>query len=180
MLRACVARDWPLTYTDPGHPLQRQIARLVTSITAENGDPVGVDGCGVPSFRVTTTGLARAFACLAADPDLAPIAQNMARFAALTSDGDRAEARLARWSHAAVKGGAQGCLGVAWFGGLGIGAKAWSGDLSAAAAATVTVMRRLGILSDHPWEMLDPVARPEVLGGGRPVGNLQVLDGEAA
>ena len=176
MLRACAARGWPVGYTDPDHPLQREVAGYVTSVTGENGAPVGEDGCGVPSFRVSTVGLARAFARLATDPDLAPVAEAMARFGPLTSDGNRVEAQLARWSHAAVKGGAQGCLGVAWFGGLGIGAKAWTGDLGAAAVAIVAVMRRLGILPDHPHEMLTPAARPPVLGGGLPVGSLQVLD----
>jgi len=176
MLRACTAQGWPLEYTRQSHPLQQQVARFVTGVTGENGAPVGVDGCGVPSFRVTTVGLARAFSRLAADPDLAPVAQAMARFGSLTSDGDRAEARLTRWSHTAVKGGAQGCLGVAWFGGLGIGAKAWSGDLAAAVVAVVATMRRLGILPDYQHEMLTGVARPEVLGGGRPVGHLQMLE----
>jgi L-asparaginase II len=177
MLRACVARGWPLQYTEPGHPLQQEIREEVAAASGEAPDPVGVDGCGVPTFRGTTTGLAAAFARLATDPALAPIADAMARFAPLTSDGDRPEAQLARWCHAAVKGGAQGCVGVAWFGGVGVAAKCWTGQDAPAMVAVIAALRHLGALPDHGAEMLAGVARPVVLGGGRPVGYLQVLEG---
>jgi L-asparaginase II len=176
MLRACVAQGWPLTYTDPGHPLQQEILAEVEASTREPAGPVGVDGCGVPTFRGTVVGLARAYARLATDPALAPVAQAIARFTSLTGDGDRAETELARWCPAAIKGGAQGCVGVAWFGGLGVAAKCWTGDGAPAAAAAAAALRRLGILSEHGWEMLAGVARPAVTGGGRPVGHLEVLE----
>jgi len=120
--------------------------------------------------------LARAFARLATDPALAPVAQAISRFTPLTGDGDRAETELARWCPAAVKGGAQGCVGVAWIGGLGVAAKCWTGESAPAAAAAAIALRRLGILSDHGWEMLAGVVRPVVTGGGRPVGHLEVLE----
>ena len=177
MLRACVAQGWPLRYTDADHPLQREIREEVAAAAGESPDPMGVDGCGVPTFSGTAAGLARAFARLATDPALAPVADAVARFAAITADGDRAEAELARWCPAAVKAGAQGCIGVAWFGGLGVAAKCWTGVEAAAVVAIVAVLRHLGILPDYPAEMLAAVARPAVLGGGRPVGSLQVLEG---
>lgn len=176
MLRACVARGWPLDYTNPAHPLQREILDEVARSTGGAPEPVGVDGCGVPTFRGTVAGLAGAFARLAVDPDLAPVADAMARFAPLTSDGDRSEAELARWCHAAVKGGAQGCVGVAWFGGLGVAAKCWSGQAAPAMVAVIAALRRLGVLPDHGFEMLAEIARPVVPGGGHPVGHLQLLE----
>jgi L-asparaginase II len=176
MLRACRAQEWPLAYTDPGHPLQQQILAEVEASTGAATGPVGVDGCGVPTFRGTVIGLARAFARLATDPALAPVADAMARFAPLTRDGDRPEAEVARWCPAAVKGGAQGCIGVAWRGGLGIAAKCWTGEEAPASAGVVVALRRLGILSEYGWEMLAAVARPAVTGGGRPVGYLEVLE----
>jgi len=176
MLRACAAQGWPLDYTRPEHPLQREILAEVALSSGASPEPVGIDGCGVPTFRGTTAGLARAFARLAADPGLAPVAEAVARFAPLTSDGDRAEAELARWCPAAVKGGAQGCIGVAWRGGLGIAAKCWTGEGAPAAAAAAAVLRRLGLVSEHGWEMLAGVAHPVVEGGGRPVGRLEVLE----
>jgi L-asparaginase II len=177
MLRACVHQGWPLAYTDAAHPLQRAIRDEVAAAAGEPPDPLGVDGCGVPTFSTTVAGLARAFARLASDPGLAPAADAMARFAPLTSDGDRPEAQIARWCHAAVKGGAEGCLGVAWLGGLGIAAKCWTGQGAPAAAAAVAVLRLLGILPEHPAAMLAAVANPVVRGGGRPVGRLEVLAG---
>ena len=111
------------------------------------------------------------------DPELAPVADAMARFAPLTSDGDRPEAELARWCHAAVKGGAQGCVGVAWLGGLGVAAKCWSGQAAPAMVAVIAALRRLGALPDHGLEMLAEIARPVVPGGGHPVGRLQLLEG---
>ena len=176
MLRACRARGWPLAYTDPDHPLQQEIRAEVEASTGEPVGPVGVDGCGVPTLRGTVVGLARAFARLATDPTLAPVADAVSRFAALTRDGDRPEVELARWVPAAVKGGAQGCVGVAWRGGLGVAAKCWTGEEAPALAAAALALHRLGVISGHGWEMLAGVARPEVLGGGRPVGHLELLE----
>lgn len=178
MLRACVASGWPLAYTDPEHPLQREVAVEVEASTGEPIAAVGVDGCGVPTFGVTVAGLARAFARLATDPQMTPLADAMSRFSSLTADGDRPEVELARWCPGVVKGGAQGCIGVAWFGGLGVGAKCWSGEELPAVVAAISALRQLGALSDYGWEMLSAVARPPVLGGGRPVGHLEVLEGE--
>jgi L-asparaginase II len=177
MLRACAAQGWPLTYTDPEHPLQREVTAAVGAATGVAPGPVGVDGCGVPTFRSTVVGLARAFAGLAADPELAPVAQAMARFTPLTSDGDRPEAELARWCPVVVKGGAQGCLGVGWFGGLGVAAKCWTGESAAAMVAVIATLRRLGAIGDHAQAQLAALARPVVLGGGRPVGHLELLQG---
>jgi L-asparaginase II len=177
MLRACVARGWSLDYTDPTHPLQRANARYWEEVTGGGALPVGVDGCGVPTFRTTVPGLAAAFARLASDPHLAGVRTAMARFGPLTSDGERREALLARWFPAAVKGGAQGCLGVAWYGGLGIAAKSWSGNPDAAMVGIIESLHRLSLLPDHPAAMLEPVARPVVTGGGEPVGALEPIGG---
>jgi L-asparaginase II len=175
MLRACIAQGWPLAYSDAGSRLQRAVAEYMRDVTGGDVSSIGVDGCGVPTFAVTVRGMARAYARLAVDGDLAEVADAMSRLAALTSDGDRAEAKLACWSQAAVKGGAEACLGVAWFGGLGIAAKCWTGVSAPAAVAVIEVMRRLGVLPDYAYEMLAEVARPVVLGGAEPVGYLLPL-----
>ncbi len=176
MLRACVARGWPLGYDAPDHPLQLENAAIFAEVTGGVVEPAGVDGCGVPTFRTTVSGLAAAYAKLAAVPEFTEVRTAMARFASLTSDGDRREAWLARWFPAAVKGGAQGCLGVAWYGGLGIAAKSWTGDPEPALVGIVEALHRLAILPPHPAEMLEPASRPVVTGGGRPVGALQPIE----
>lgn len=176
MLRACVANGWSLDYTPPDHPLQQQVASFVSELTGAPVDPVGVDGCGIPTLRGDVRGLARAFARLAVDDELAEVAAATRRFASLTSDGDRREARLARWFPGSVKGGAMGCIGLAWReGGLGFAAKSWTGASAPAGVAVVELMQHLGVLPAHPRTMLESVARPAVFGGGRSVGSLQPL-----
>jgi len=120
-------------------------------------------------------GLAGAFSRLAGDPDLAEVYDAMHRFGALTSDGDRAEAILACWADAAVKGGAMACIGFAHRSGIGIAAKCWTGQKEPAAMGIVAMADRLGLLTDHPREMLAGLASPPVLGGGRPVGAYEVI-----
>jgi L-asparaginase II len=173
MLRACVASDWPLEYTHADHPLQVAIAGYVAEVSGRPVGPHGIDGCGIPTLRTDVIALARSFARLVTDPDLAEISATMARFAPLTSDGDRPEAELARWFPGPVKGGAMGCVGAGWSeGGIGFATKCWTGLQVPAMAGLVTLMERVGILADHQRAMLDELRAPEVLGGGVPVGRL--------
>ncbi len=176
MLRSCAAQGWSLQYTDLEHPLQRRNGELMADVTGGEVLPAGIDGCGVPTFRTTVAGLATAFARLAVDPDLAEVRVAMTRFASLTSDGQHREARLARWFPAAVKGGAQGCIGVAWYGGIGLAAKAWSGDPDAAMVGVVEALGRLSLLAGRPAEALAELARPPITGGGEVVGALQPVE----
>lgn len=176
MIRACVSQGWSTAdYTDPDHPLQRAVFEYVSDVTGEGLTPVGVDGCGVPTFRVTVPGMAAAYARLATDPELAGVADAMYRFSPLTSDGEFPEAELARWVPGPVKGGARGCVGLAWYGGLGIAAKASTGESSVAVIGIIEMLRRLGLLPAYPEQALASVARPAVLGGGRPVGELMPI-----
>ena len=176
MLRACVARGWSLEYTDPDHPLQKEIVGYAAELAGAPVTPTGVDGCGVPTLRGDVTGLARVFARLASDGELRPIAENAARYASLLSDGDRPGGRLARWFPAAVKGGAMGCVGVAWLDGrMGFAAKCWTGDSAPAMVALIALIDRMGLLPEYPRSRLAGIATPAVLGGGGPVGALEVL-----
>jgi L-asparaginase II len=176
MLRACVSRGWSLEYTDPGHPLQQENLAFVEEMAGCDPRPIGVDGCGIPTLRSTVAGLATAFAGLASDPGLAEVSGAMYRYSSLTADGDRSEALLSRWAGGTVKGGAMACIGIAHLSGVGIAAKCWSGLMEPAVMGIIVMMRRLGLLADHPAEMLDQVANPPVLGGGRTVGSFEVME----
>lgn len=177
MLRACVANDWSLEYTARHHPLQEAVIVAAQEVTGRPVTPTGVDGCGVPTLRSDVTGLARAFARIATDADLAEVRSAAMRYTALTRDGDRPEAQIARWLPTVVKGGAMGCVGVAWIeGGIGIAAKSWTGDGAAADVAALTLMEELGLVPDHPRAQLAGLFAPEVLGGGSPVGHLAVIE----
>jgi L-asparaginase II len=176
MLRACVARGWPLGYTAPEHKIHQEVIEIVEEATARSVTPVGVDGCGVPTLRTDVTALARGFARLTADPETRAVVDTAARFTALTADGDRRESEISRWVPAMVKAGAMGCIAALWMeGGVGFAAKAWTGDPAAAAVALVAMMDRSGILSAHQRERLVAVASPPVLGGGSPVGRYEMV-----
>ncbi len=65
MILAAIARgESPKGYTDPGHPLQQEIARVlrVFSGAAESELELAVDGCGAPTFILPLRRSARAFA----------------------------------------------------------------------------------------------------------------------
>jgi len=176
MLRASAAQGWSLTYTAADHPLQREAVEYVGDLVGSPVTPTGVDGCGVPTMRGDVVGLARAFARLAGDPELRPIAENSARYASLVSDGDRSTALLSRWFPASVKGGAMGCVGAAWLDGdVGLAAKCWTGDGAPATVGLLHLIDRLGLLPGYPASQLAEIARPIVLGGGEPVGALEIL-----
>jgi len=177
MLRACVAQGWPLEYTDAGHPLQKRTLAFVEEMIGSDLTPVGIDGCGVPTFRSTVAGLATGFAKVASDPRMEEVADAMYRYSSLTADGERGDARLARWGTATVKIGAMGCIGVAHQSGVGIAAKCWSGQFEVAVMAVIEMLRHLGLISEYPLQALADVANPPVLGGGVPVGAYEVLDG---
>ena len=176
MLRACVARGWPLEYTDPDHPLQQRVLEFVAESFGEDPSPVGVDGCGVPTLRSSVTGLARGFERLATDPRMAEVATAMYRYSSLTADGDRNDALLSRWGVATVKIGAMGCIGVAHQSGVGIAAKCATGVFEVAVMGALEMLCHLGLIGDYQRQALAEVANPPVLGGGRPVGAFEVLD----
>lgn len=174
MLRACVAQGWPTgSYTEADHPLQQRIAALLADLTGHEVGPPGVDECGVPVFLVTTLGLARAFARLAFDERLRPVAVAMHRFPALTADADRLAAQMATWLNAAVKGGAEANMGVAIFGRMGVAAKCWDGSFRGLGVGMLEALRQLGVLVGSAEQYLKEPARPPLFGGGRPVGNVE-------
>jgi L-asparaginase II len=176
MLRACVASDWSLEYTDPDHPLQREIVEVASAAAGRSVTPTGVDGCGLPTLRSDVTGLARVFSSLVNDAEYAEATRASARFTPLTVDGFRPEAVLARWVPCVVKGGAAGCIGLGMLEhGIAFAAKSWTGDSAPAVMALIELMDRVGVIPRDQRAQLETIARPEVLGGGRPVGTMQPL-----
>jgi len=177
MLRACVSQGWSLQYTDPDHPLQQAISEAAAEASGRAVEPVGVDGCGIPTLRSDVVGLARIFHALVTAPEYREVSVVCGRHAPLTADGARSEGQLARGLPAGGKGGAEGCIGLVMLEhGVAFAAKCWTGDLGPAVVGLVELVRRVGLLPDHQLEMLEPVARPVVLGGGRGVGTRQLLD----
>lgn len=173
-LAACVAAGWPTgSYHQADHPYQERVRELVSEVTGEEVTPLGIDGCGFPTLRGTTRGLARAFAHLATDDRFARVREAMMALPALTSDTDRPEAALMQWLPAAVKGGAVACVGVALTGRFGLAAKCWDGSNPALYVGVIAALDRLGVLEPVAREGLQAHAHPPLLGGGVPVGSYE-------
>ncbi|MBT8197542.1 MAG: asparaginase [Acidimicrobiia bacterium] len=173
MLRACVAQGWPLAgYSHPDHPLQQAMTEEMALVAGTDVGPVGVDGCGVPSFRGSAMTLATIFARVSSLPEYAEVAAAVTRYPSLVAGNLRGDGKLAAWINGPMKVGAQACFG-AGVRGTGIGVKAFSGVGEAAVVAMVEAFDQLGLLSDAARSGLAATARPVVLGGGRPVGEME-------
>lgn len=173
-LRSCLAQGWPIDgYLAPGHPIQVRIAELVTDLGEHSVTPVGVDGCGAPVLRTTTRVMALLYSRLATLPVLREVFAAMHRYPALVSGAGNGDAAVATTLNAVGKRGAAGCVGVAIEGRLGIAVKSWDGSQEVANSAMVGTLAAIGELQAFATEELDRLARPQVLGGGHPVGELE-------
>jgi L-asparaginase II len=176
MLLTCLAAGWPLVgYHEPGHPLQRLLRRVVEEFTGEPVAAVGVDGCAAPVFAVSLTGLARAYLRLVDAPvDTAEkaVSDAMRAHPEYVSGTVAEEARL---SHGVpgllVKNGAEAVIAAALPGTGAVAIKIDDGGTRARIPALVDALRRIGVAAG----VLDELARPPVLGGGRPVGCLRAV-----
>ena len=97
MLGACIGHNWPvLGYAESAHPLQQRIsadlARLsgCDMVTA----PWGIDGCGLPTYALPLSGLARAFAAGSQDPLFRRCQEAMAAYPQLIAGSGRLDTVL--------------------------------------------------------------------------------------
>ncbi|MFL5797116.1 MAG: asparaginase [Actinomycetota bacterium] len=184
-LLACVRAGWDTgSYLDPDHPLQQRILAAVRVGTGIDDPRVGVDGCGAPVHGVTLAAMATLFARLARPErlgDLEPSARravdSMLAEPYLVAGRNRLGTALMEATGSVIeKGGAEGLSCAAVLpAGLGIAVKAADGSHRATAPAMVAVLRQLDVLDDALVEALRPFARPPVLGGGLPVGEIEPL-----
>jgi L-asparaginase II len=173
-LRACLTQGWALeSYLRPEHPLQMRIIAHVGELGEYDVSPVGVDGCGAPVLRTTTRVMALLYARLATQPRYDEVFTAMHRYPALVSGKGNGDASLATTLNLVGKRGAAGCLGVAIEGRLGIAVKSWDGLEEIATSAMIATLAAMGELPGHASRLLEPLARPQVLGGGRVVGELE-------
>jgi L-asparaginase II len=176
MLLACVRGGFPPeTYPDPNHPLQVAVLDAVRNASGEEPAAIGVDGCGVPVHALPLRAMARVFARLAS-PGLIPggdqVVAGMRAEPYLVGGRDRVcTAVMKAAPDVFVKVGAEGliCAGLSGRG-LGVAIKVDDGNPRALDPAIIHALRLLDALPEDP--SLEQYARPPVLGGGRPVGNL--------
>jgi L-asparaginase II len=164
MLAVCAARGWPREgYRLPEHPLQKEIAQLVVEAAGlETTPPTGVDGCGVVTFALSLTDMARGFGRLGA-AELEGAGRVVSAMVALPElvegPGRTATEVMKELPGAIAKGGAEGVLCVGFRDGVGFALKCEDGasrPLGPAAGAILNV----AALAEVPVEN----SRGEVVG----------------
>lgn len=178
MLTAALAAGWDLpSYLDPAHPLQASVGEIVARLSGEAPTAVGIDGCGAPLYAISLTGLARAFGAVnsaAAGTPEATVAAAMRAHPEMVGGTDRDDTVLMQ-AHPGllVKGGAEGVHCAALPDGTCVAVKITDGGDRARMPVLVAGLRSLGLSSPT----LDRLATGTVLGGGVPVGVVEIAPG---
>ena len=179
MLATCVVNGWDTaTYLDPEHPLQVAIAETFADLTGEKVAVVAVDGCGAPLLSTSLGGLARAFRTVALATSGAEkrVADAIRTHPEFTSGSRRDEATLLRAIPGAIgKAGAESCYAVALADGRAVALKTDDGAPRVRPVLMAAALERLGVTRDDDVDA-DAVRRTgvvELLGGGRPVGEIR-------
>ncbi len=182
MLAACLAQGWPTaSYREPSHPLQRAVLETVADVSGQAPAAVGTDGCGVPVHGLSLASMATIYARLGT-PDrwgrlaghAARVAPAMRGHAYLVAGRNRPETAVMDEAPGVVmKGGAEGLMCAAVLDrGVGVAVRIRDGAARAAGPAIIRALRLLEVIDDATLAALAPFARPPVLGGGQPVGEL--------
>jgi len=162
-------------YSRADHPVQRHVAEALGAMTDTDVDhaPVGIDGCGVPTWGVPLDGLARAMARIADPQGLAPARrQAIERLRAAVAAEPFMIAGSARLCTALieatrgdvlVKTGAEGVFVAAVPRlGLGFALKIDDGASRASEVAILALLRRFGALPAGTDEALRRYADPGI------------------
>ncbi len=182
MLTACVRAAWdPGTYLRASHPLQRRVRKAVSLATGVGEPAVGVDGCGVPTFRLPLSAMATLFARLSLPDRLGDLAPQAERCQAamraepyLVAGRDRTDTALMQVAPGIVaKSGAEAlaCAGVVGEG-IGVAVRIADGGARASGPALIHALTLLGALSETQVSSLARFASRPVTGGGRRVGEV--------
>ncbi len=183
MLLTCVAQGWPIAdYLSPEHPLQLRVAGEITRLTGEAPSAVGVDGCGAPLFAISLLALARGFGGVTAASDGTPertVADAMRSYPEMVGGTGREDTRLMQAIPGLlVKGGAEGVHCAALPDGRCVAVKITDGGDRARMPVLVAGLRSLGIGTEGAAaELLDELGTGVVLGGGGPVGTVELAPG---
>jgi L-asparaginase II len=193
MLACCVRRGWETSrYWDPEHPLQREIVSTLASLSDSDPPAIayGVDGCGVPAFRLPVFRFALALArCAstngAAGPHAEPAARVLAAMRAhpeLVGGSGRFCTELPRAATRPLvaKAGAEGYYAVAWNEdsgrGVALAVKSAGGDSRSRDFVVTEALHQLGLLGAAGLRRLAPFhSGPTRNHGGDVVGRLTSL-----
>jgi L-asparaginase II len=176
-LARCIAEDWPLDgYFRAGHRLQMAMRECVVDacgLTAVSQE--ATDGCGMRTFAVPLSALARAFGALAGGglgPSGDRCASAMRAHPQLVAYDGAIDTELMRAEDGLVaKIGAEGVLAIGLPDGRGLALKVRDGSVRAVAPAGVALARSaLGLPADVPETL---AAAPIVNSRGLRVGELR-------
>lgn len=187
MLALARAHGWPLAgYHDADHPVQQ---RMLQELVRWSGVPpeeimIATDGCGVATFALPLSGLARAFGAFAAaarrgEEGAASVVRAMTTYPGYVGGTNRLCSEVSRAAAGRIfaKVGAEGvyCAGVPGAE-LGIALKVEDGARRAAEPALLAVLHALGLLSDDEIGVLSRFAEPVVRNTrGERVGELRAV-----
>ncbi|MBD0330748.1 MAG: asparaginase [Thermoleophilia bacterium] len=148
MLALARANGWPVPgYRLAGHPVQQALLAEMAAAAEVAADTIAtaVDGCGVITFAVSLERVARAFARLETLDGGARVAASMRAYPELIRGAAAADTQLMRalpgW---VAKGGAEGVIGAAGPGGLGVALKVEDGAGRAIRPALAAFLAGLG------------------------------------
>ena len=142
----CRARGWETEgYRLPTHPLQHELRELVaTTVGRPTGEvETAIDGCGVPTYALSLTEMARMFAGFAAGepPGMATVVAAMTAHPELVGGRKAVDTLVMRALPGAIaKRGAEGVLCAGFEDGRGLALKVEDGAYRAAYAAAGAVL----------------------------------------
>jgi len=184
MLATCRVQSWPSAgYLDLDHPLQQRIRAVIETMTGEAPAGVGVDGCGAPVYATSLVSLARAFGALASARTGSAerlVADAMRDHPDMIGGTGVDDTRLMQAIVGLlVKGGADGVHCAALRDGRSIALQIADGGDRARMPVLVGALRSLGLgaRAGAARDLLDELALGTVLGGGRPVGTVEIVPG---
>ena len=185
---ACVVGAPTQGYEDAGHCVQREVKAALEDVCGERLDAAGLDGCSIPTYAISLTGLARGFARMATGRGLGVQRAAAARrlFGAMAAHPFQVagtgrfdtRAMTLLGGRAITKTGAEGvyCAALPELG-LGLAVKADDGATRAAEAMIAALIGRFLALPED-------LARPKLrnwrgaeVGEIRPAGALAVGEG---
>ncbi|MGI9017594.1 MAG: asparaginase [Euzebya sp.] len=169
------------SYLDPDSPLQSRIQRVLQEVLGEPPEGPGIDGCGAPAWRCSSTALARGFARLHAgkEPGLAAVRDAMLTYPELIGGPGLSDTDLMfNDARVVAKRGADGVMACGFshptHGPLGVSVKVLDGGDRAAGPLAAAVLHALGAVV--PTDLL----RTPVFGGDQLQGHITATPGIAS
>jgi L-asparaginase II len=182
MVLGTVLAGWDRTqYLEATEPFQQRVLQTVLKATDAPEVRVGIDGCGLPVYGMALSRMATLFARLA-DPDpwdalgsfVLRVTGAMTSEPYLVAGRNRTDTALMEVAPGiVVKAGAEGLMCASSLERrLGVAVKVADGSARGAGPALIHALAMLDLLDASQVDRLRAYARPDVLGGGRAVGDV--------